>query len=160
LIGKTVSEMDAKYRGLTWDEFQEGQEFLSPCRTVTEADTVLFAGLSGDFNPLHIDEEFARSSLYGRRMAHGALVQALLTGLVAQLGIFEGTTVALRRLDTTFSKPVFFNDTIRAAIKVEDKKELRGRGEGLIVFSTMMTNQEKQVIAKGKWIVVLKKGSG
>lgn len=149
--------MKKSYRGLPLDEFQPGLSFESPSRTVTESDTVLFASLSGDFNPLHIDEEFAKNSAYGRRMAHGALVQALMTGLIAQLGIFEGTVVALRRLDTTFKRPVFLGDTLQASIKVEERRELRGRDDGIVVFSTKMANQQDQIVAEGKWVVVLKK---
>jgi acyl dehydratase len=149
--------MKKSYRGLSLDEFQPGRKFESPCRTVTESDTVLFASLSGDFNPLHIDEEFAKNSAYGRRMAHGALVQSLMTGLIAQLGIFEGTVVALRRLDTTFKRPVFLGDTLQASIKVEERRELRGRDDGIVVFSTRMTNHQDQIVAEGKWTVVLKK---
>ena len=154
---KELRGMDEKYQGLTWDDFDLGQEFSSSGRIVTESDTEQFAHLSGDLNPLHIDEEFARKSVYGRRIAHGALIQSLMTGLAARLGIFEGTTVALRRLDTTFSRPVFFGDALKAFLRVEKKKELRGGKEGLITFSTRMTNQNEQVVAKGNWVLVLKK---
>ncbi len=149
--------MRKKYRGLFWEEFQIAQEFVSPGRTVTEADTNLFAGLSGDFNPLHMDEEFASRSPFGKRIAHGALVQSIMTGLISQLGIFEGTTVALRQLSSRFKGPAYFGDTLFATIQVAEKKDLRGRTEGLIVFDTQVANQEEKVLSKGTWTVVIRK---
>jgi len=149
--------METVYRGLYFEDFEIGREFRSPGRTVTEADTVLFAGLSGDFNPLHMNESFAAQSPYGRRMAHGALVQSLMTGMIAQLGIFEGTTVALRRLDSTFKNPVFFGDTLVATIQVDDRKELRGRPQGIVTFRTRMINDDEKTVAEGKWILLLQR---
>lgn len=149
--------MEKKYRGLFWEDFQIDQEFASPGRTVTESDTVLFAGLSGDFNPLHMDEKFASRSPFGRRIVHGALVQSIMTGLISQLGIFEGTTVALRRLSSRFKRPACFGDTLFASIQVAEKKDLRGRAEGLIVFNTQVANQEDEILSKGTWTVVLRK---
>lgn len=147
--------MSQHWRGLYFEDFEPDSTFESPARTVTEADTVLFAGLSGDFNPLHTNEVFASQSPYGERLAHGALVQSIMTGLIAQLGLFEGTTVALRRLDSTFKRPVRFGDTIRATITVAEKKKLRG-GQGLIRFKTRMFNQRGETILDGEWALLLK----
>ncbi len=144
-----------KHRGLFWDDFELGQEFHSPGRTVTETDIVLFAGLSGDFNPLHMDESFARESSFGKRMAHGALIQSLMTGMIAQLGIFEGTTIALRRLDSKFKSAVFFGDTLFASITVVQKKGLKG-GQGLLFFSTRVKNHNERIVADGQWTLLLK----
>lgn len=149
--------MERAYRGLFWEDFKPGREFLSAGRTITESDTTLFAGLSGDYNPLHVDEEYASRSPHKKRLAHGALVQSVLTGLIAQLGIFEGTTVALRRLDSTFKRPVFFNDTLFASITVEETKELRGQQHGLVIFKTCLTNQDDQIVVKGSWSLVLQR---
>ena len=81
-------------RGLYLEDFEIGKEYTSMCRTITEADVVNFAGLSGDFNPLHMDEEFGKSNLFGRRVAHGALGFIISTGMNNQMGIHEGTTIA------------------------------------------------------------------
>src|SRR3972149_3248858 len=87
--------MTNRTRGLTFDQFNLGDMFVSQARTVTEADVVNFAGLSGDFNPLHTDEEFGKSTPFGGRIAHGMLVAALATGRANWTGVFEGTTIAL-----------------------------------------------------------------
>ncbi len=151
--------MKKSYRGLFWDDFELGQEFRSPGRTVTETDVVLFAGLSGDFNPLHMDEEFARESAFGKRMAHGALIQALMTGMIGQLGIFEGTTIALRCLDSKFKSAVFFGDTLFSSIVVAEKKELRG-AQGLVIFKTKVENHDERIVAEGQWTLLMKKRPG
>ncbi len=84
-----------KFKGKTFNEFKVGDKFTTASRTITEADVVNFAGLSGDFNPLHTDEEFGKSTPFKGRVAHGMLSVAVATGLANQLGIFEGTTIAL-----------------------------------------------------------------
>ncbi len=81
-------------RGLYFEEFTLGQEIDSPARTVTEADVMLFAGLSGDYNPLHTDVEYARDTPYGERIAHGLLGLSIASGLAARAGFIEGTTLA------------------------------------------------------------------
>src|SRR4030065_615077 len=84
-----------KDRGLTFDEFEIGAQYCSQRRTVTEADVVSFAGLSGDFNPLHTDAEFGRQTPFGERIAHGMLIVAIATGMANWTGICEATSLAL-----------------------------------------------------------------
>jgi hypothetical protein len=86
-------------RGRHFDDFAAGEIFTTAARTVTEGAVDQFAGLSGDFNPLHTDEESARQGPTKGRIAHGMLVLAIATGQVNQLGLFEGTTLALLGMD-------------------------------------------------------------
>ena len=96
-----------------FDEIALGEEYESPGRTVTEADIVLFAGLSGDYNVLHTDAEFMKQSIFGERIAHGLLCLAI------QSGLFNRATAALRHarrsagLRWKFKAPVKIGDTIR-----------------------------------------------
>ncbi|MFI5266795.1 MAG: MaoC/PaaZ C-terminal domain-containing protein, partial [Chloroflexota bacterium] len=94
--------------GLFFEEFEEDKEYVTRARTVTEADVVAFAGLSGDYNPLHTDAELMKSSQFGGRIAHGMLVSSIGTGLSSQMGWFEGTTVALLEVTFRFKGPVKF----------------------------------------------------
>ena len=75
-------------RGMYLEDFEVGKVYESGGRTITEADIVNFAGVSGDFNPLHMDEEFAKTNLFGKRIAHGALGFIISTGLSNQTGLF------------------------------------------------------------------------
>ncbi len=81
--------------GLYFEEIAEGFRIASPGRTITEADIVMFAGLSGDYNPLHTDQEYAQQTIFGGRIAHGLLMLAIASGLAMQLGFMLGTVEAV-----------------------------------------------------------------
>jgi len=130
---------------LYYEDFKEGMVFESPRRTVTEADIVIFTGLSGDFNPLHTDEEFAKTTIFGRRIAQGALTFAIMTGLWDMLGIIRGTAIAFYGVDKLrFTKPVYPGDTLRVKITVIEKRE-REMG-GLVVLHNEVLNQRDEVV--------------
>lgn len=147
-------------RGKSFDEFQVGQEFVTASRTVTEADVVAFAGLSGDFNPLHVDEEYAKNTPLKGRVAHGALILSMATGLANQLGIFEGTTIALLSMTTRFIAPVRFGDTIRCQFRVVEKKESKKPDRGIATFGISILNQRDEPVIEGDWVVMLARGEG
>src|SRR3990172_7492493 len=105
-------------RGLNFDDFKEGDTFVSQARTVTEADVVNFAGLSGDFNPLHTDAVFAAGAPVGERVAHGMLVAAMATGMANWTGVFEGTTLALMEQVIRYKGMVKLGDTVHLELSV------------------------------------------
>ena len=107
---------------LTFDELVVGEEWESPRRTVTETDVVIFAGLSGDFNPLHIDHTFSKSGPFGRPIAHGLLGMSIATGLSSQAPRID-TMAFLAILEWRFLRPIVFGDTIHAVSKVESLEE-------------------------------------
>lgn len=149
--------MTYKFKGKTFDEFKVGDEFSTASRTITEADVVNFAGLSGDFNPLHTDEEFGKSTPFKGRVAHGMLSVAIATGLANQLGIFEGTTVALLSMTISYKGAAKFGDTIHLVLKVVDKKETSKGDKGIVTFDTIVNNQNDNPIVEGQWVVMLRK---
>lgn len=139
-----------------YEDFNVGDSFETPRRTVTEADIVNFAGISGDFNPLHIDEVFARQTIFGRRVAHGLLTLAIVSGLWMRLGFFEGSITAFYGIDRLrFVKPVFAGDTIMAKIKVTEKVE-RGNS-GVITFDNEVYNQRGEVVLTFQAKLLLRK---
>ncbi|MDA8233210.1 MAG: MaoC/PaaZ C-terminal domain-containing protein [Clostridia bacterium] len=142
-------------RGKTFDDFIIDDEIFTAARTITEADVVNFAGLSGDFNPLHTDAELGKKSGFGERIAHGALVSAVATGQVNQLGIFEGTTIAVAQVTTKYSGAVRFGDTVNTIIKCIDKKESKKPDRGVATFQVTVFNQHGQVVQEGEWIIIL-----
>ena len=145
-------------RGLTFDQFNLGDTFASQGRTVTEADVVSFAGLSGDFNPLHTDEEFAKTTPFGTRIAHGMLSAAMATGMANWTGVFEGTTIALMEQVIQYKGAVKFGDTIHLEITVAEKKETSKQDRGVVVFETRVCNQEGKAVIEGKWTLMMKRG--
>jgi len=139
-----------------FEDLRVGQEFNTPGRTITEADIVTYAGLSGDYNPLHVDEVFAANSPYGRRIAQGLLSLSVTSGLIARLGLLEGAVLAFRGLTCKFVKPVFIGDTVYARIRVRGAKLLQQAKSGLVELAVKLYNQHEQVVQSGTWKVLLR----
>lgn len=143
-------------RGTFFSEFQVGQQYVSVGRTVTEADVVMFAGISGDYNPLHTDATFAAQTPFKQRIAHGMLSASISTGLGQTLGIFEGTTLALMGQTFEFKGPVFFGDTIRLRLTVESTTPSSKGGKGVVVFRSDILKQDDSVVITGTWTVLFR----
>jgi acyl dehydratase len=149
--------MEYQPRGKYFDDLEVGQLLVSARRTITEADVVNFAGVSGDFNPLHTDEVFGQSTPFGTRIAHGLLVVAVGSGLVNQAGWFEGTTVALLEMTSRFVRPVHFGDTVRATYSVVAKKESSRPDRGVVTLEATILNQRDEPVVEGQHIVMLRR---
>ena len=135
---------------LYFEQFKPGDEYDSPRRTITEADVVAFAGLSGDYNPLHTDEVFAKGTIFGERIAHGLLVLSISSGLNARTGILDGTAMAFLGIrEWNFKKPVLFGDTIMVKTIVEDKRETKKPDRGIVTFRAQIINQEGEIVQEG-----------
>ena len=144
--------------GMYWEEWQVGAEFKSSGRTVTEADIVMFAGLSGDYNSLHIDEEFCKQTQFGTRIAHGPLVYAIAAGLLFQLHLYDDTLIAFLGFDSLkFTKPVKAGDTIHARIKVLEKRETSNPERGVMKRQLQVLNQRGEVVQEGIQAFLLKR---
>ncbi len=143
-------------RGMYFEDFQIGQQIVTAGRTITEADIMAFAGLSGDFNQLHTDAEFAKNTPFGQRIAHGLLVTAIASGLAAQTGILEGTTIAFREIsEWKFSKPVFIGDTVHVVLEVVGLKPARRLGGGVVDIKVDVRNQRDETVMRGVWAVIM-----
>jgi acyl dehydratase len=146
---------------LYFEDFQVGQRFTTPARTVTEADIVNFAGVSGDFNPIHTDAEFARSTPFGVRIAHGLLVLSMLTGLRQRSGHFEGTIIAwLEIRNYRFLKPVFIGDTVHGETEILEKRETSRPDRGILVQKVRVLNQKGEVVQEGEFVTMVKRREG
>ena len=147
--------------GLYWEEWTIGAEFFSSARTITETDIVNFAGISGDYNPLHIDEEFCRNTEFGTRIAHGPLVYSIATGLLFQLHLYDDTLIAFLGFDSLkFTKPVKIGDTVRARIEVLEKRETSKPDRGIMKRLLQVINQRDDVVQEGVQVFLLKRNSG
>lgn len=143
-------------RGKHFDELVIGQEFVTPARTITEADVILFAGLTGDYNPMHTDEEFAKRSMFGGRIVHGLLGLSVANALLFRLGIEDGTAKAFLELSWRFKKPIMIGDTIYARIVISEMKESKSRpDQGIVAFEVSVYNQKNELIQEGKWIKMM-----
>jgi 3-hydroxybutyryl-CoA dehydratase len=142
-------------RGRYFEEFQIGDVVVSAGRTITEADVVAFAGLSGDFTQIHVDAEYARDTMFGQRVVHGLLALSIATGLTTRLGFIEGTVLAFRELTWKFSLPIFFGDTIHVKATVAELKALPRLGGGAVTLDVQIINQDAKVVQRGQWVVLM-----
>jgi acyl dehydratase len=141
---------------LFYEDLNVGDEDQSTGRTITEADVVNFAGLSGDFNNMHIDEEFAKKTVFGTRVAHGLCVLSIASGLWFTMPRLA--TVAFMGLeDWKFTGAVKFGDTIRITRKLVEKREHKRPNMGFLVFEVSVFNQNNDVVQKGKWVILVQK---
>jgi acyl dehydratase len=144
-------------RALHFEDFEVGTETVTDSRTVTEADVVAFAGLSGDYNPLHVDAEFARTSPFGERIAHGLLGLAIASGLVSRTGAIEGTTLAFLATEWRFTAPIKLGDTITVRSRVADKRETSKPDRGVVTFAVQVVNQRSEVVQEGTQTLLMKR---
>lgn len=140
---------------LYFDDFRFGQKFVTRARTVTETDVVNFAGLSWDHNQLHTDSEFAESTRFGKRIAHGLLGVIMHAGLSYQLT--EDSILALLELTWKFKAPIFVGDTIHVEQLVEDLRDSSQSDRGILTFDKKIINQKGEVVQTGKTTILLAK---
>ncbi|MFH1434701.1 MAG: MaoC family dehydratase [Pseudomonadota bacterium] len=133
--------------GYTYDELEVGMS-ATFTKTITETDVYLFAGISGDFNPMHVDEEFAKLTPFGTRIAHGALPQALIAPVLGMK--LPGLGTVAIEVTARFRAPTHFGDTITAKATVVEKLEAKRR----VRMDLLWTNQDGTVVAKGSAVVI------
>lgn len=142
--------------GMYFEEFEVGQQVKTAARTITESDIVAFAGLSGDYNQIHVDAEFSRNTPFGQRVAHGLLCLSIASGLAMRTGILEGTVLAFREINEwKFSKPVFIGDTIHVLLNVTETKPMARLGGGLVTINLEVRNQRDELCHRGVWSVLV-----
>lgn len=147
-------------KSLRWEDLHVGLAFESPTRTVTEADVVAFAGLTGDFSELHTSEEFARHTQFGRRVAHGLLGLSFAHGLMwARSGELRDCAVAfLGMADWRFRKPIFLGDTIHVHYKIVELRDSRSNPDQAIAgFEVQVLNQQGEIVQEGKKALLISK---
>lgn len=143
-------------QGLWFEEFIEGLPIRTRGRTITEADLVTFAGFSGDFNPMHTDSVYAEGTQFAARVAHGALVFSVATGLAYQLGVLEGTVIAFLGFEMKLRAPVYIGDTIRAEASVSKRRPMPAAGGGIVTLDVKVLNQKDEAVQKGEWTIMVR----
>ncbi|MEX2706172.1 MAG: MaoC/PaaZ C-terminal domain-containing protein [Candidatus Freyrarchaeum guaymaensis] len=139
--------------GKTYGEFVVGEKDISPAVTITDAHIILFASLSGDYNPLHIDEEFAKKTPFGTRIAHGLLSVSVMSGYLGQL--LNGTAIAFLGARYKFTAPVKIGDTVHAESEVIEKKDKEKYNGGVVKIKLQIKNQRDEVCVEGEAAVLV-----
>lgn len=141
---------------MTTKPLEIGETVLTPGRTIGEGDINLFAGLVGDFTPIHVDEAFARKTPFGTRIAHGPLAMSTAIGMLTQTGILGERVLGLLNLNWDFSGPVKIGDTIRARVTVEALRRTSKPGRSVATFLFEVLNQEEAVVQTGRMLVLVR----
>ena len=145
--------------GFYYEELPEGREFACGEREIGDAEIAAFAELSGDRNPLHLDEEYARGTAFGGRVAHGALGIAVATGLMAQSGLTAGTLVALLGLDWRFVAPIRPGDRLSLKLRVAARRHLPGRDRGVVKFVAELVNRRGELAQSGEIVELIRRSA-
>jgi len=145
--------------GKSFEDLQVGDEYESPARTVTEADIVIFAGLSGDYNVLHTDAEHMKASVFGERIAHGLLGLSIQHGLLTRSmpDLYDERFIGLK---WKFRGPIKIGDTLHARARVASKKEADEPGWGLIAMERHVVNQRDEVVQEGETEHLVRRRAG
>lgn len=133
-----------------------GQTAMSPGRTIGEGDVSLFAGLVGDFTPIHIDETFAQNSPHKARIAHGPHSMATAIGMATFTGLFGERVIGMVNLNWDFSAIVKVGDTIRSKVTVEEMRPTSKPGRSLATYAIDVLNQRDEMIQSGRMKVIVR----
>jgi acyl dehydratase len=157
LAGATAESL--KPPVLFFEDLCSGMQFTSAGRTVTEADIVAFAGLSGDYNPLHIDSEFASGTVHGARIAHGLLVLSILSGLSTRVPLMlalADTMVGLAALECRWKRATKIGDTLHVRLTVVELKPTSKGDKGVVVLNRDAINQHGDIVLESVWTLLLR----
>lgn len=141
---------------LYFEDFQAGDKFRIPSRTVTEAHFLFFAGMTGDNHPIHYDEEYCRQTRFGSRVAHGLLLAGMTALGASNLSMaVQNSMVAFVEQSSSFLKPVFLGDTLSVVLEVVEVEPRRTIG--VVRMKTCMTNQRGEVVMEGSHTYLFKR---
>jgi acyl dehydratase len=138
------------------EEFEIGKRVSTPGRTVGEGDISLFAGLVGDFTPIHTDAHYASKTAFGGRIAHGTLTMSTAIGLLTQLNLLGEGVIALLNLNWDFKGVVMIGDTIHAEVAAVEARKTSRPGAGIVKFGFDVLNQRDELIQTGTMTVMMK----
>lgn len=145
-------------RGKYFEDFVVDEQFVSPGRTITEADLVMYTGLSGDYNQVHTDEEYCKEvSIYKKRVIHGLFGLTLVEGLKSRVGLFEGTSLASLEWRWRFLLPLFIGDTVKVRWTIKNKRETSKKERGIITEFVQLVNQNEEVVGEGEHVVMMQR---
>jgi len=148
--------MSDRPKGLFFEELTVGAQYKTKSRTVTEADIVNFAGVSGDFNELHTSAAYAEKTPFGKRIAHGLLGLSISSGLTQGLDLYNDTLVAFLGLTWKFTGPIFIGDTVHVVQTIKEKRPTSKPGRGVVTFAVQVINQRGETVQEGERTLMIR----
>ena len=146
--------------GRYFEEFEVGQVFVTPSRTITTADILAFADLTGDHNPVHVDPAFAAKSIFGSCISHGPMMVGITFGLLAKLDLLDGTIIALKAIQWSFNAPIKANDSVHVRATVKSAVASTKSGDrGTVTFGIEIVNQDDAIVQVGSAMGIMARRS-
>jgi 3-hydroxybutyryl-CoA dehydratase len=143
------------------DDFSVGQTYPGRPRTITKEDILSFAALTGDAHPIHYDDEYAKSTRFGRPIVHGLHLTALTALGAAPLSErLTASMIAMLEQRAAFRKPVFNDDTLRPQIEIEAIDRQPGKDWGKLVMKVRLTNQRDEIVVEGRHVYMVRCRAG
>lgn len=149
----------SEQHGGFFEDFVEGMSYRTGGRTITETDIVNFAGLSGDFNPIHTDAAYASTTMFQQRIAHGLLGLSMASGLATHLGFMGDKVEAFLGLEWKFRAPIFIGDTIHDEVRVTGLRAMPRLKGGVVTFAVAVVKQDGTTAQRGEWQILFKSRS-
>ncbi|UCD77091.1 MAG: MaoC family dehydratase N-terminal domain-containing protein [Desulfobacterales bacterium] len=145
--------------GYYFDDFNVGDEFVTPTRTITETDVVMFAAMTGDYNELHTSAEYMKDTQFKQRLVHGLLGLSVSHGLLFRLGLLEGTAIAFLGIESwQFKAPMYFGDTIHVRVKVTEARASQSKPDrGIVKLYLEIVKQDGTVAQSGYKSIMMKR---
>lgn len=145
--------MESKRGQLFLEDFSAGQIFSGVPRKITDADVLSFAALTGDAHPLHYDDEYAKTTRFGRPIVHGLHLMALTALGASPLSQqLEDSMIALLEQQASFKKPAFKDDTVRPEFEIEGIEQRPGREWGKLTIKVRLINQRNEIVLEGRHV--------
>jgi 3-hydroxybutyryl-CoA dehydratase len=144
-----------------FEDFQVGDRFGSPSKTLTDAHFMFFAGMTGDAHPIHYDDEYAKSTRFGRPIIHGLHLMALTAlGATPLSNQLTDSMIAMLEQQATFRKPVFKDDTLRPQIEIEAIDREPGKDWGKLAMKVRLINQREEIVLEGRHVYMVRARTG
>ncbi|MBU2533050.1 MAG: MaoC family dehydratase N-terminal domain-containing protein [Alphaproteobacteria bacterium] len=136
--------------GKYFEEFRVGDQYVTPERCISADDIRVFADLTGDHNPIHVDPEFAARSIFGTCISHGPMMVGITFGLLSRLDLLDGTIIALKAIEWSFNAPIKAGDCVHVRATVKAARASRKAADrGAVTFVIEIINQEGAVVQIG-----------
>lgn len=148
-----IGNLTTKY----FEDFSLGEQFETQAVTIDQCDISTFAGFSGDYNPIHTDEEFAKTTQFGGRIAHGFATISKMTGKFNQLGYWDGSVMAMLENGWKFFRPVRPGDTIHSKLVIGELAESKTKDKGAVRIDFDICNQHGETVTTGFLKLLLRK---
>ncbi|AZW29682.1 MaoC-like protein [Bordetella bronchiseptica GA96-01] len=151
---------DIAQAAIFWEDLPVGTRYRTSSRTITEADVVAFAALTGDSNRLHVDAEYAKGTLFGQRIAHGMLVASFMAGLTSRsipYQLTEAAVLGVLENRLKYPKPTLIGDTLHVEVEVVDHKPTSRPDRGLVGFLRKGVNQRGEIVCEMDALCLLKR---